>query len=140
MNRVRKRSGNALLEFAASLIVLSTMFAGIFQIGYAFFTYNTLVNAVRAGARYASLNAPSEAGDKDFNSAVRNIVVYGESTPAAGAQPVVNGLTPENIEVTLSPNTATVSLRDYAVNARLVSINLNGRPTVTFPRLPGAKQ
>ena len=50
------RGGSALIEFAGSLLLLGTVFAGVFQIGYTFFAYNTLVNAVRAGARYAAFN------------------------------------------------------------------------------------
>jgi Flp pilus assembly protein TadG len=140
MNRRNRRGGNTLIEFAASLIVLSTMFAGIFQVGYSFYTYSTLVNAVRAGARYASLRAPANAADKDFDKAVRNVVVYGESTPVSGALPIVNGLTADNVEMTLGPTAATVSLRNFAIDAMFTKLKLDGRPTVTFPLNHGAAQ
>jgi len=130
------RAGNILIEFAASLVVLSTMF----QVGYTFFTYTTLVNAVREGARYASLHAPASAAGQDFAKSVRNVVVYGESAPAAGTPPVVNGLSVDDVEMTLSPAGATVSVRNFTIDATFTKLKLDGRPTVTFPLCSGATQ
>jgi Flp pilus assembly protein TadG len=79
MRAKNSRTGSALIEFAAALILLSGMFTGIFQVGYTFFTYSTLVNAVRAGARYASLQARnSNVADPEFSKSVVNMVVYGD--------------------------------------------------------------
>ena len=57
----RSEAGSALIEFAGSLVLLAVMFAGIFEIGYSFYAYGTLVTAVRAGARYAA-SQPRGAG------------------------------------------------------------------------------
>jgi TadE-like protein len=128
------RRGTALIEFAAALILLSGMFTGIFQVGYTFFTYSTLVNAVRAGARYASLQAPnSNVADPDFSKSVVNMVVYGEPRPGADAKPVVRGLAPEKVELVLGPSAATVSVRGFEIDAIFTTVKLVGRPTVTFP-------
>ena len=134
------RRGNILIEFAASLAVLSTMFAGIFQVGYTFVTYSALVNAVRSGARYASLHAQGSTIDQAFTKAVRNVVVYGESSPAPDAHAIVNGLTTNDVELTLGPTSATVSLRNFAIDATFAKLKLDGRPTVTFPLAGGKKQ
>jgi hypothetical protein len=125
----RPRAGSALIEFAASLILVSALFTGIFQFSYGLSTYHTLVNAVRAGARYASLQPPSP----ELAQSVRNVVVYGEPEPKAFAKPVASGLTPENVELILDPRTATVSIRGFELAAIFSKINLNGRPSVTFP-------
>jgi Flp pilus assembly protein TadG len=128
------RTGSALIEFAAALILLSGMFTGIFQVGYTFFTYSTLVNAVRAGARYASLQARnSNVDDPEFAKSVVNMVVYGEPRPATGAKPVVRGLAPDNVQLVLGPSTATVSVRGFQIDAIFTKVALVGRPTVTFP-------
>jgi hypothetical protein len=128
------RTGSALIEFAAALILLSGMFTGIFQVGYTFFTYSTLVNAVRAGARYASLQARnSNVADPEFLRSVVNMVVYGEPRPATGAKPVVRGLAPDNVELIFGPATATVSVRGFQIDAIFTKVALVGRPTVTFP-------
>jgi Flp pilus assembly protein TadG len=129
--RKRSRSGSALIEFAGSLIVLTAVFAGVFEIGYAFSSYGTLVNAVRAGARYSSLQPQS--GDPEVAKAVRNLVVYGEPAPAANAQPLVTGLTTENVEIVNGPGSNTVSLRGFEVDALFAKLKLDGRPTATFP-------
>lgn len=129
-----RRTGSALIEFAAALILLSGMFTGIFQVGYTFFTYSTLVNAVRAGARYASLQAPnSNVADPQFSKSVVNMVVYGEPRPAPDAKPVVRGLAPNEVELVLGPSAATVSVRGFEIDAIFTRVALVGRPTVTFP-------
>lgn len=135
------RRGSALIEFAASLILLSGMFAGIFQIGYTFFDYSKLENAVRAGARYASLKAANSSGaDPELAKSVANMVVYGDPAPGAGAQPVVGGLTADNVELVLGPSAATVSVRDFEISAIFTRVKLEGRPTVTFPFLNGGSK
>jgi Flp pilus assembly protein TadG len=136
---MRRRAGTALIEFAAALILLSGMFTGIFQVGYTFVTYSTLVNAVRAGARYASLQAPnSNVADPEFAKSVLNMVVYGDPRPAPSARPVVRGLTPDNVQLTLGTSAATVSVRGFAIDALFTKVSLAGRPTVTFPFTAGA--
>ena len=138
---MRNRRGTALIEFAGSLIILSTMFAGIFQAGYTFCTYNTLVNAVRSGARYASRQpAGSSAANPEFVKSVQNLVVYGEPAPPAGAKPIVSGLTPASVEIILGPATTTVTVRGFEIDALFSKIKLDGRPTVTFPLTSGVPQ
>jgi len=122
-------AGSALIEFAGSLIIVSTLFSGIFQFSYGLSTYHALVNAVRAGARYASLQPPSP----QLAEAVRNIVVYGDPAPQASAKPIAVGLTPDNVELILDHQTATVSIRGFEVASMFSNIKLDGRPTVTFP-------
>ena len=48
--RTRQR-GNALVEFALAFGFLFPVITGTFQFGYAFFVYNELQNAVRAGGQ-----------------------------------------------------------------------------------------
>ncbi len=132
------RGGSALIEFAGSLVLLTGMFAGIFQTGFTFFTYNKLVNAVRSGARYASLQASAvSSANPDFAKSVRNLVVYGDPAAAAGAKPIVAGLTPESVEIVLGPTAATVSVRRFEIDALFSKVRLDGRPTVTFPLTNG---
>jgi Flp pilus assembly protein TadG len=126
--------GSALIEFAGSLILLFGVFVGIFQIGYTFFAYNTLVNAVRTGARYASL----QQTNAELPKTVKNLVVYGDLAPAASAQPVVPGLTTDHINVTLGPATATVSVRGFKLDSLFSQVKLDGRPSITFPLTGGA--
>jgi len=140
MTRRSSRTGSALIEFAVALMVLAAVFVGVFQIGYAFLAYGTLVNAVRAGARYSSLQQQGGAADPEVANAIRNLVVYGDPAPADRAKPVVPGLTTENVEIVNGPGTSTVSLRGFAVDALFTKLKLDGRPTVTFPIASGGSQ
>lgn len=144
---MRKRErGSAMIEFVLSATLLAGFFTGIFQFGYAFYAYNALVNGVRSGARYASLKpydsnraVPSEA----FEQAVQNMVVYGDPDPPANAVPVLGGLTRSNVKLTVTggpaggslvaPASVTVSIRGFQVNSIFSVLNLDGRPSVTFP-------
>ena len=129
----RPRAGSALIEFAGSLILVSALFTGIFQFSYTLSTYHALVNAVRAGARYASLQPPSGSANPEFTQEVQNVVVYGDPAPPPNAKPVAPGLTTENVDLVLDPGTATVSVRGFELAAVFSKIKLDGRPTVTFP-------
>jgi TadE-like protein len=139
MTRRSSQAGSALIEFAGSLIVLTAVFVGVFEIGYAFFSYGTLVNAVRAGARYSSQQS-SAIADPEIAKAVRNLVVYGDPAPPDHATPLVRGLSTENVEIVNGPGTSTVSLRGFEVDALFAKLKLDGRPTVTFPLASGAVQ
>jgi len=123
--RRNAQAGSALIEFAGSLILLSALFTGIFQVGFTFYTYERLVNSVRAGARFASLGSPVQT--------VRNLVVYEDPAPTASSKPMISGLTPANVDVVLGDKTATVSIRSFVVDALFSKVKLDGRPTVTFP-------
>ena len=129
-----RRAGSALIEFAGSLIVVSALFTGIFQFSYALSTYHALVNAVRAGARYASLQPqPSDSAKPGFNKAVQNVVAYGDPAPPANAKPGAPGLAPGNVELIVEHGAVTVSVRGFELDAIFSKIKLDGRPTVTFP-------
>ena len=138
--RQRSQAGSALMEFAGSLILLAVMFSGIFEIGYSFYTYGTLVTAVRAGARYAALQPRGAIIDLSVAKAVRNLVVYGDPAPAGSTKPLVPGLTPEHVELITGPDASTVSLRGFELDALFMKVKLDGRPTVTFPVTAGGSQ
>lgn len=132
----RSQSGNALIEFAVSLALLAVMFAGIFEIGYSFYTYAALENAVRAGARYAAMQ--SGADPAHMAKAVRNMVVYGDPAAPDHAKPLVSGLTTDHVDFIDAPGARTVALRDFQLDAVFLKFRLDGRPTVTFPVTNGS--
>lgn len=145
LRRSRGERGDALIEFALSFFLVFAVFAGIFQFAYSFYAYNTLVNAVREGARYASLkpyDSTTTTPTSAFLSAVQNMVVYGDPNPAQGAKPVVPGLQPSNVALTVTgggtgtltaPTQMTVSITGFTVDAVFGTWNLTGKPNATFP-------
>src|SRR5690349_6943876 len=87
--RGRVERGEALIEFALSFFLIFAIFSGIFQFGYTFYVYNSLVNAVREGARYASIkpyDSTTTTPSSAFQTAVQNMVVYGDANPANGVR------------------------------------------------------
>jgi Flp pilus assembly protein TadG len=135
----RNERGSALVEFALSFSLLFTMFAGVFQFGYAHYVYNALEGAVRGGARYASVRVYDSATatpSSAYLTAVKNMVVYG--SPSGGDRAVAPGLTPEkvNISVTMDRNVPariTVRISNYTINSVIHSFVLADKPRVTFP-------
>jgi hypothetical protein len=109
----KKRSserGSTLVEFSiAATVFLMVMFA-VIEFGRAVWTHNALADAARRGARYAVINP--EANEDN----VKNVVVYGN--PDGGKNPVVAGLTTDNVEVDyngfgLDVGTAQVTIKEY---------------------------
>lgn len=78
--RYPKQQGLAMVEFVLVLpLLLLLMFASA-EIGRALFQYNTLLKAVRDGARYISQNAfigTSTVVDTAAKTEASNLVVYG---------------------------------------------------------------
>ncbi|HXA68296.1 MAG TPA: TadE/TadG family type IV pilus assembly protein [Bryobacteraceae bacterium] len=135
--------GSVLIEFALSFLVLFAIFTGAFEFGYAFYAYNTLENAVREGARYASMKPYDSATStpaNDFNTAVQNMVVYSNPSPANNATPILRGLSTSNVNLSVSanggsPTQMTVSISNFSIDAVFGTVVLNGNPSVSFPYL-----
>ena len=133
-----RRRGSAIIEFALSFGLLFPLFTGVFQFGYVFYVYNRLENAVRAGARYASLRTydsvtgnPSDA----YLAAVRGMVLYGD--PGGAAQPIVPGLAAGNVSVTMTmdrnvPRQVSVAIASFQIDAVFTTIQLTGKPRAAF--------
>jgi Flp pilus assembly protein TadG len=140
----RRRRGNAIVEFALSAGILTTAFTGVFQFGYSMYIYNELESAVRAGVRYASLAKISNSGDRtvptSFNTAVKNMVVYGTPSPGQNPTSVAPGLTTNNVSnVTVTwdsgnvPTSVSVSINSYTVDAVFKTFTFAGKPRLTMP-------
>jgi Flp pilus assembly protein TadG len=140
--RFGSRRGNAMVEFALGATVLVFAFSGVFQFGYSFYLYNELEGAVRMGVRYASLQKVSNSGDDSVPStlttAIKNVVVYGTPSPANTDSAVVTGLGVGNINVAYHftnhvPDTVTVSISSYALNAIFTTYTISGKPILKMP-------
>ena len=138
------RRGHAMLEFAIGSTVLVSLFTGAFQYGYIFYQYNTLYNAVANAAHYGGMYPylnPNATPDGTFSAAVKNMVVYGQST--AGSTPVLTGLGTGNVNITIGytglenttfrPTTVTVDISGYTINAVFGTFTCTNKPSVSFP-------
>lgn len=144
VRRFGSRRGSAMIEFALSATLLTFAFTGVFQAGYSMYIYNQLQSAVRAGARYASLatvnkTAGSTTDPADYDTAVKNVVLYGTPSPGANPTPVVPGLTTANVSVQLTfdasavPTYVTVKISSYSIDAVVNSLSLTNKPLLKMP-------
>src|SRR5262245_46918341 len=139
----RPENGHAMLELALSAGVMVTALAGTFQFGYTFYVYNQLVTAVGNGGRYAAQRTYRAASEGDIDkarAAIRNMVVFGDTHPAAGSVPIVANLKPENVRVEWvkedgsgKPSAVDVSIAGYQIEAVFGLMQIDGRPAVEFP-------
>ncbi len=138
-NRRSGTRGGVIVEFALAAFVLVPMLMGTFAFGLAFRNYSNLLMSVRNASRYASLqdydswtSTPSTA----YATRVRNMVVYG--SPDGGKTPLVMGLPPSNVTVTIEmsagiPRTVTVSVTGYKLVDFFYPVTLDNKPSVSFP-------
>jgi Flp pilus assembly protein TadG len=140
--RCGSQKGHAMLELAIVAGVMVSFLVGTFQFGYSFYVYNQLVTAVGNGARYAAQRTYRAATPDDVErgkAAIRNMVVYGDAQPAAGAIPLVAGLTPQQVNVEWlaqdgqAPTAVDVSIRDYTPASVFKPITFDGKPFAEFP-------
>ena len=147
-NKFGSERGNALIEFGAAAGILIPLLLGTFQFGYTFYVYNVLCTQMRAGARYASLKKFKGSDVSGFKTAVQNVVMYGDPSPAAGAKVMEPGLTASQIDVEVKgsdgitdasaavvPAKVSVSIASggYTVGAAITKFTFSGKPIVTFP-------
>jgi Flp pilus assembly protein TadG len=141
MRRLNQK-GHAMIELAVSAAVMVACVAGTVQFGYTFYVYNQLVTAVGNGGRYAAMRTYRAAAEPDIEkgkAAIRNMVVYGDSRPAADATAQVANLKPEQVQVDWvldeagKPSAVNVSIMDYTVDAAFGMFRFTGKPAVEYP-------
>lgn len=141
MTRLRSQSarnaqdGATLMEFSIAATVFFLALFGVLEMGRLLWTHNALTEAVRKGARYAVLNKKNDPITNTQLQNVQNLVVYGTPSPAAGASPVIPGLTTAMVTATYSGDfgvklgTATITITGYTFN---FSVPLFGT-SITLP-------
>ena len=131
-----------MIELAVSAAVMVGCLAGTVQFGYTFYIYNQLVTAVGNGGRYAAMRTYRAASSGDLEkgkSAIRNMVVYGDSRPAFDAPPQAANLKPDQVQVEWvldesgKPAFVNVSIVDYKVDAAFGMFRFTGKPAVEYP-------
>jgi Flp pilus assembly protein TadG len=136
MKTIKNKSerGNALLEFALGWSILWALFAGVYQFGYTFYVYNTLLTSVANAAELGSKMTYDTGNTSQFTTALQNMVVYGSTT--AGTSPIVPGLGTSNVSVNVNPQgtiptDVTITINNFTINALFTSFSFNGKPRAT---------
>ena len=136
MKTIKKKSerGNALLEFALGWSILWVLFAGIYQFGYSFYVYNTVLTSVTNAAELGSKMTYDTANTSQFSTALQNMVVYGNTT--AGTSPIVPGLSTSDVSVNVNPQGSiptdiTITINNFTIDAVFARFTFNGKPRAT---------
>jgi Flp pilus assembly protein TadG len=136
MTTMKKQSerGNALVEFAIAFFVLWLLFAGIFQFGYSFYAYNSVMTSVANAAELGSKMTYDTSNTSQFTTALQNMVVYGNTT--AGTTPIVPGLSTSNVNVTVNPSDTfptdiTITVSSFSIDAVFTKFNFTNKPRAT---------
>lgn len=143
----RRERGSQLVEIAITLpIIIMLMGAGA-EFGRFFYTYTTLTNAARQGARHAS---KWEIGSSWTVPETKNMVVYGDYSDTSDG-PILPGLTTANVQVTANGpgphaiQSVTVSIVNYKYQPLFdlgkltgipaLSLNINMNATATMKQI-----
>ena len=86
-----KRKGQSLVETSLILAAFLGLLLGMVSIGQMLFVRQTFSERVHEGARWGAVNRYDV-------TAIRNLVLYGSTAPAAGATPFM-GLAPSEVVV-----------------------------------------
>jgi len=92
MRQTRKKRGQAIIEAALVCLILVNVLIGTLDIGQVLFIRQTFTARVRAAARYGAVTNADE-------TAIKNMVLYGQATVPDGAPAGAFGLTAGMISV-----------------------------------------
>jgi Flp pilus assembly protein TadG len=131
---LRRERGSQLVELAIALPVLLILLGAATEFARYFYTYSTLTNAVRAGARHASKWQRNASWTFPETS---NMVVYGDFTDTSHG-PIVPGLTTGNVIVQANGPSAnnvdsvTVKIVNYKYKPLFDLGQLTGIPALSL--------
>ena len=97
-------TGQTLVEFAMVMLLFLTLILGIVEFGRALWTWNTIAQATRAGARFAAVEVPTSDDMR-----IMKVVAYNDPNASASSTPVVPGLTEANVRVRYLNNDGSVA-------------------------------
>jgi Flp pilus assembly protein TadG len=135
VHRKESERGNALLELALGWTIMWLLFAGIYQFGYAMYSYNVLQTQVANAAELGAKLGYDSGSPATYTNAIKNMVLYGDET--AGTKAVVPNLAASNVTVTLDsatfPTYLTVSITGYTIDAYFTTFSVSKpRATVSY--------
>lgn len=137
MKPIRSKSerGNAMLEFALGWSILWMVFSGLYQIGYAYYIYNIMLESTSNAAALGSRLAFDTGNTSAFTTTLKNMVLYGDET--AGTNTLVRNMTASNVNVSYHPDAngfptyITVNITGFTINALFTSFSLPNKPGAT---------
>ncbi|HEV7893372.1 MAG TPA: TadE/TadG family type IV pilus assembly protein [Pyrinomonadaceae bacterium] len=143
----RRRRGSQLVEVAITLPIIIILLGATAEFACFFYSYTTLTNAVRSGARHAS---KWEIGSSWTIPETQRMVVYGDYSDTSKG-PILPGLSTSNVTITAngpSPHaiqSVTVAVTGYKyvplfdlgklTGVKSLSLNINMNASATMKQL-----
>ena len=143
----RRERGSQFVELAITLPIILMLMGATAEFARFFYTYTTLTNAVRSGARHA---CKWEIGSSWTIPETSNFVVYGDYSDTSHG-PILPGLTTANVQITAngpSPHaiqSVTVQIINYKyqplfdlgklTGIKTLSLNIDMNATATMKQL-----
>jgi len=144
---IAREQGTHIVELSIALPILLVLFGGLAEFGRFFYTYSTLSNAVRAGARHACKWEKNASWTFPETS---KMVVYGDYTDTSKG-PILPGLSTSNVQIIANGPSAnkvdsvTVKIINYPYQPLLdlgkltgisgLSLNINLNASATMHQL-----
>jgi len=125
---LKREEGTQILELAIALPVMLMLLASVAEFGRFFYTYTTLTNAVRGGARHACKWERNASWTVPETS---RMVVYGDFSDTSHG-PILPGLSTSNVQI--DANGPSVNAID-SVTVRIV--NYKYQPLFDLGKLTG---
>ena len=113
----KSEKGQSLVEFALVTLFFLTLLFGITEFGRALWTWNSIVQATRTGARYAVVEAPTSD-----DMQIMKVVAYNDPNATSSSTPVVPGLSETNVSVRYLNNNGTVAANKNLADLIEVSV------------------
>jgi TadE-like protein len=128
----RRENGTQMVELAIVIPVMLIVLGGLAEFGRFFYTYTTLTNAVRGGARHASKWERNASWMNGSCAETEKFVVYGGFGCSPSSPAILPGLTESNVVV--QANGPSVNKID-SVTVKIV--NYKYKPLFDLGKLTG---
>ena len=109
MKSRKKQRGQAFIESALIMLIFVPVLVGIADFGQVIYFHASLTERARAAARYGAVHTYTDG------SAIKNVAVYNDASPATGTAGLVPYLTTSLVTATLD-DAGTVAAGMYSVN------------------------
>jgi Flp pilus assembly protein TadG len=128
---MKKQHGAAMVEFALIALLFFMLLFGIIEFARAFFTYNTLVEATRRGARVAAVCPISAAGTLQ----AKQVTVFDSNPDGTSAVTGLLGLSTANVQVSYYDTDSNNATPSPSWIAGPLADNSTTYNTITFVRV-----
>jgi Flp pilus assembly protein TadG len=113
MKSRNKQRGQAMVESALVMLIFVPVLMGIADFGQFIYFHASLTERARAASRYGAVHTYTDA------TAIQNVAVYNDPSPAAGTAPLIPFLT---------TGLVTATLDDFGTDSARITVTITNYP------------